>query len=197
MIFIVLGFIPFLGAIVLSLLMPVLGGGIMLGCRALDEGKDLEVQHLFAGFRAAFGTLAAIGAIYVVASIVIVLIAVVLTGASLFGLFAGGPQDAAAMASAFRSMALGMLVMLALFVPLAMAIWFAPALVVLNGLGAVEAMKQSFAGCLKNMVPFLLYGVLLLIASIVASLPFFLGWLALGPVLVASIYAGYRDVYLS
>ena len=31
---------------------------------------------------------------------------------------------------------------------------------------------------------------------IVATLPLMLGWLALGPVLAASIYTAYRDIYL-
>ena len=84
---------------------------------------------------------------------------------------------------------LSILVMMALMIPVAMAIWLAPALVVLSDRGAVEAMKESFAGCLKNIVPFLLYGVVLFVASIVAAIPLFLGWLVLGPVFAGSIYA--------
>jgi uncharacterized membrane protein len=196
-IFFVLALIPFLGGIALTLLMPVLGGGVMLGCRALDEGKDLEFQHLFAGFRSAAGSLIAIGAIYLAGTIVIMVIAMVLTGASLFAVVAGGAQNPAAIAAAFTTMALAALIALALAIPLVMAIWFAPPLVVLNGLGAVDAMKQSFTGCLKNIVPFLLYGVVLFVAAFIASLPLLLGWLVLGPVVAASIYTGYKDIYLS
>jgi uncharacterized membrane protein len=58
-------------------------------------------------------------------------------------------------------------------------------------------MKASFAGCLKNMLPFLLYGIVLTIAGVLASIPLGLGWLVLGPVIVASIYTGYRDIYFS
>src|ERR1700682_2809299 len=119
-IFIVLTFIPFIGGIALSLLMPVFGGGVMLGCRALDEGKELEVQHLFAGFRTGFGALVATGAINLAATIAIMFIAMILTGASLFAVFAGGGQNPAAIAAAFTTMALAVLIMLALFVPLAM-----------------------------------------------------------------------------
>jgi uncharacterized membrane protein len=57
-------------------------------------------------------------------------------------------------------------------------------------------MKQSFSGCLKNIVPFLLYGAILLVLSVLASLPLLLGWLVLGPVLAASLYTGYRDIYI-
>jgi uncharacterized membrane protein len=92
---------------------------------------------------------------------------------------------------------LAILIFMALLVPLLMAIWFAPPLVVFHELGAVAAMKASFAGCLRNMLPFLLYGIVLLVASIVASIPFMLGWLILGPVTAASIYTGYRDIYFT
>lgn len=196
-IFIVLAFIPFVGGIALSLFMPVLGGGVMLGCRALDDGKELEFQHLFAGFRTQLGTLVAVGALNLAASIAIMFIAMIVTGASLFAFFAGGGQDPAAIAAALTTMALAALVMLALFVPLMMALWFAPALVVFHELGAVEAMKQSFTGCLRNIVPFLVYGVILIVPAFIASIPLGLGWLVLGPVTVASIYTAYRDIYLS
>jgi uncharacterized membrane protein len=78
-----------------------------------------------------------------------------------------------------------------------MALWFAPALVVFHELGAVEAMKQSFTGCLRNIVPFLVYGVILIVPAFIASIPLGLGWLVLGPVTAASIYTAYRDIYLS
>lgn len=46
------------------------------------------------------------------------------------------------------------------------------------------------------MLPFLLYSIIMLVASIIATLPLMLGWLVLGPILVASIYTAYRDIYL-
>jgi uncharacterized membrane protein len=56
-------------------------------------------------------------------------------------------------------------------------------------------MKQSFVGSLRNIVPFLLYGLILFLLSIVATLPLLLGWLVLGPVLAASLYTAYKDIY--
>ena len=94
-------------------------------------------------------------------------------------------------------MLLAVLIMLALMLPVVMAIWFAPALVVFHERGAVEAMKESFAGCLKNIVPFLLYGVVLFVPAIVATIPLGLGWLVLGPVVAGSLYTAYRDIYFT
>jgi len=76
-----------------------------------------------------------------------------------------------------------------------MAVWFAPALIVFHDVGSVAAMQASFAGCLHNIMPFLLYGIVWFIASIIASIPLMLGWLILGPVTVASIYTAYKDIY--
>jgi uncharacterized membrane protein len=76
-----------------------------------------------------------------------------------------------------------------------MAVWFAPSLVVLNDLGIGDALKASFAACLKNIVPFLVYGVIGFGLAIVATIPFGLGWLALGPTLAASVYTAYRDIF--
>lgn len=195
-IFIVLAFIPFLGSVAGMVLGPVFTGGIMLGCRALDEGGELEFGHLFAGFREKFGTLAAIGALYLAGTLVLMVIVTVIFGAGMFAAFGmGGEQpDAGTM---FATMGLGVLVMIALMLPLIMAIWLAAPLAVLNDQGAFDAMKGSFMGCLKNIVPYLLYGIVMLVLSVVASLPLMLGWLVLGPLLAASIYTAYRDIYFS
>ena len=195
-IMIVLNFIPFLGPLALAVLMPVFGGGIMLGCRALDEGRELEFNALFAGFQKPLAGLATLGAIYLGLAFAIGLVVALITGASMFAMMSGGAQNPAMATGALGGMLLGMLIALALAVPLAMLMWFAPAAVALNGVAPVEAMKVSWRGCLKNIVPFLLYGVVLFILMIVATIPFGLGWLALGPAMAGSIYAGYRDIYL-
>ena len=42
----------------------------------------------------------------------------------------------------------------------------------------------------------IVYGIIGFVLSIVATLPLGLGWLVLGPVIAASVYTAYRDVYL-
>src|SRR5688572_2908742 len=194
LIFIVMALIPFIGGLALSLLGPVFAAGFMIGCKALDTGGQLELGHLFAGFRERTGTLIGVGAIYLAASLVIMLVVGLIMGVGMFTMMGGGdPQAVAAMG---MTMVLAMLVMFALMLPVVMAIWLAAPLVVFHEHGALDAMKGSFFGCLKNIVPFLLYGVVLFVLSIVATIPILLGWLVLGPVLAASIYASYRDIYL-
>jgi uncharacterized membrane protein len=187
--------IPLLGAIANTLLWVVLLAGLMIGCRALAEGGNLEFGHLFAGFRERFGTLIGVGAIAFGISLVVGILVAVVMGVGMFTLFGGGPGPGATPA-ALMAMALPVLVMTALLLPLFMALWFAPALVVFHERSPVEAMKESFSGCLKNIVPFLVYGLVGLVFAILASIPVGLGWLVLGPVLIGSLYASYRDIYL-
>jgi uncharacterized membrane protein len=189
-----LNLIPILGPIANSILWPVFSAGLVLGCRSLEQGGRLEFGHLFAGFRDRLGTLAGVGAVTLGISFAIVLIVGVGFGFGMATVFSGAQpgQPQAAMSGVLAG-----LIMLALMLPLFMAMWFAPALVVLNERSVLEAMKESFRGCLRNIVPFLVYGLVGFVLSILASIPFALGWLVLGPVFVASIYAGYRDIYFT
>jgi len=195
-ILIALAFIPLIGGLAIYALTPVCVGGLVIGCRALDEGRRLEFAHLFAGFQTRFGTLLATGAVFAVAWLVTAFFASAVTGVSmsvLIGAAATPLTDQATMTNVL----LASLIMLALILPVVMAVWFAPPLVVFHQLGALEAMKSSFLGCLRNIVPFLVYGVIGLALAIAATIPLALGWLVLGPVLAASVYTGYRDLYFS
>ncbi len=195
---VIAAFIPVIGSIGMMVLFPVFTAGIMMGCRAIDEGGDLQFSHLFAGFRERLGTLAAVGAIYLVATMVIALVVGIVTGVGMVAMMSGGgANDPAAAAGALTSILLASLVMLALMLPVIMAVWFAPQLVVFNERGALDAMKESFSGCLRNIVPFLVYGIIAMVLAILASIPLALGWLVLGPVLAASMYTAYRDIYFA
>ena len=193
-IFIVLAFIPLLGSLAAVVLAPVFGAGLVIGSRSIDEGGTLEVAHLFAGFRERFGTLASVGLVYLGASVAIALVVGIVTGAGVWSLVGAG-ADPAAIGAAGATVLLAFLVMMALMLPVVMAVWFAAPLVVFHELGAGEAMKQSFVACLRNIMPFLVYGVIALLLGMLASLPFALGWLVLGPVLGGSLYTSYRDIF--
>ncbi|HWI39675.1 MAG TPA: BPSS1780 family membrane protein [Burkholderiales bacterium] len=193
-ILIVFAFLPIIGTIATCVLGPVFTGGLMLACRDAEAGS-LRFSQAFAGFSHRFGTLATVGVLYLIGLVAIVFVASLVTGVGMFTMLGGASPEQVARLGV--TVLLTVLVMFALMLPLFMALWFAPALVVFHELGAWDAMKASFAGCLKNMLPFLLYGIVMMIAGVIASIPLGLGWLVLGPVIVASIYTGYRDIYFS
>jgi uncharacterized membrane protein len=72
---------------------------------------------------------------------------------------------------------------------------FSPALVLLDGMGPMEAIRQSFHGSLKNMLPLSVYGLVALGLLFLGAIPLGLGLLVVWPILTAAIYAAYRDIY--
>jgi len=192
-IFIGLSLIPVVGALATWVLSPVFAGGIMLGCHALAQQGDLEVGHLFAGFRKCTGDLVVIGLLSIVAWIIVIIPVILALGVGAF--FATAQGDPQALAAIGPGVAIAWLLAIGLAVPVYMALWFAPALVVFREMRPIEALKQSFRGCLHNIVPFLVYGVVVLVLSIVAVIPLGLGLLVLLPVIMASVYVAFCEIF--
>lgn len=198
--------IPLLGPLLFNLLSPALFAGLMLGCRALENGEPLEIAHLFAGLKRHAAPLVTVGGVYLVGTVVVVGIVLAVAGGSMLPAVLTKPgTDIETLRAAARSMSLALAVGAAVYLPLLMVIWFAPLLVVFNGLAPVAAMKLSFTACVSNTVPFLVYGAAVVMAWIVLSLPAALGpvggMLAVAllvasiPVLIGSVYASYRDIF--
>jgi len=195
-------FVPVIGAIASAFLDPVVIAGFMAGCRALELDEELEIAHLFAGFSANLRQLTTLGGIYLGGKILIIMLSMGATSV-LYGplpeldLAKLDAADPVQLSAAMHYMVMGVLVM-ALLVPLLMAYWFAPALVLFDGLAAVPAMKLSFAACLRNILPFTLYGLAGIFLFVLGSIPLGLGLLAVIPVLFAtSVYAAYRDIFVA
>lgn len=202
----VAGLIPFLSIVLQPIATALLMGGIMLGCRALDDGEPYTVGHLFAGLQQHTTPLLVIGVIQLVLSIVMMIgigvLAMILLGGSLLaggglGALSGGNMMGAMMAGGF-GISMIILIVLAMLLGLAVysAILFAPALVVLHNLAPMDAVKASFSGFWKNFVGFLLWGILAMVLTFVGMIPIGLGLLVVSPMLMGSIYAAYKDIYL-
>jgi len=193
----VMAFIPILGSLVFQLLQAVFAGGFVAACRAIERGGEFELEHLFAGFSARFAPLFVVGIIFAAATFALMLVIFGFVGLSVLGAIVAGDADAAAaaiMASAI-SILLGTLVFFAALLPLLAAYWFAPALAMIHDMPPVAAMKAGFFACVRNFVPFLVYGVVMLVAFIVALVPFGLGLLVWFPVAISSTYVAYRQIF--
>ena len=106
------------------------------------------------------------------------------------------PTEAEAVSAAFSpALILSGLVGAGMFIPLTMAYFFAPVLIAIDGFSALDAMKLSFASCLRNVLPFFVYGVIVALLSLLSTLLLGLGFLVSGPVLILSMYVAYRDIF--
>ena len=198
---IVLAILP-AGSLLSSLCYPAVAAGIMMGCKSLEEGGELKVGHLFVGFKQNIGNLLLVGILYLVGSVVITIVAAIV-GLVVFPLVAAGvnfnnfdPTDWSSFMAFAPAVLLVLLVVLLLTLPLFMAMWFAPPLVLFHDVAPMAAMRSSFHGCLKNAMPFLVYGVVGLLLFIVALIPLGLGLLVFGPLIWGTMYVGYRDIFV-
>lgn len=182
-----------IGPIILNLLAPVFMAGFMLGCQALESGEELEINHLFAGFKHNTSQLITVGGIYLAGVIVIVGLVFVTTGGPMLAMTENASpamSEAAGPGVLFAASAA-----LLLLFPLIMAYWFAPILVVFHNIKPLDAMKLSFSACLKNLWPFTVYGVISMVLLVLAAIPLGLGLLVMIPTMTASLYVSYRDIF--
>lgn len=194
----VLALVPVLGPLLLSLIMPGLLGGILYSAREAAEGREMDVNHLFVGFKdtETRNALLVLGAVMVGASVIFMLIALILIGSSMgmAGMMNEGRHEVMA-AGLGVGMLLAMLLMSAIGLLLSMAFFYAVPLIMFTATKPVAAMKSSFAACLANILPLLLFSVAYIVLAAVAVIPFGLGMLVLLPVTFGAVYASYRDVY--
>jgi hypothetical protein len=186
--------IPLVGVLLRPMLQTPLQGGVMLGCAAQDRDEPLRVSHLFAGFGDKFGPLIRVGFLLLLPALLAAMLVV-------FALLAwtGMPPQAGSDGRAlglFPLIVMGLAIIPATIVIL-MAALFAPALVVFNDFTPLEAVKSSFFACWRNIRGILLYAVLGLGLTLLGLIPLGLGLPVVGPVLTASIYAAYREIFFS
>ncbi|MBI3376156.1 MAG: hypothetical protein HY017_30925 [Betaproteobacteria bacterium] len=210
----VISFIPFVGVVAASVLVPAFSVGFMTASRAAENRLPLEFSNLGAGFRNHAGAQIALGAVYF-AAIAALLAATALSDDGTLARWMSTGERPSAEKLASEEFMRALVVSAVLYVPVMMAFWFAPVLVAWHGLSAAKALFFSFFACLINWRAFLAYGVGAAIAlfvlpagvALVAMMlsageartallsvmfPFLLMLL---PTLFASFYASYRDIF--
>ncbi|KAB2916686.1 MAG: DUF2189 domain-containing protein [Dechloromonas sp.] len=209
-----LNILPLIGAFAASLVIPGLSVGLMQAARNIERGQPVNIQTLYGGLRENTRTLLALGALYLVATLAILGLSSIIDGGDLMRyMLASNRAERAAVEDAnFTLPALFVLVML---IPVLMAWWFAPVLAAWHRLTLGRALFFSFVACLMNWRAFVAYGASLLIAaglapglllavlllifpgaaSVISGLFMVLMALIGAPVIFASFYASYRDIF--
>lgn len=210
LILVVVSSVPLIGQPVASLLMPVFSLGVLNTCRAIDEGRKTGPEILFSGFKSNLSALVAIGGIYLIGSLLVLMLTSLADGGTLLKLMTGAVEMDPESAE-ITNLPFTLMVAIALSAPVVMAYWFAPILAGWWNVPASKAMFFSFYACVRNWRPFLSYGITLmfvgallpamLIGMVGTAAPFLSTLLALLlpliliPVLFASFYINARDVF--
>jgi len=204
---IVVNLIPKVGPFLLPLILPTLTVMLANGCRALARGQLFSSETLIAGISARRAGLMRLGGLHLAGSSLLVL----------GGFALGEPVNIGDGIDPAEAMALaGDLALIFLMAsPLLMAFWFAPLLTVWDGVGAGKSLFFSFVASWRNWRAFTMYGLtLILVGAILPGLILVIAGLiseplltvlsvalrmllifVLAPVMVASVYLSYRDVF--
>lgn len=197
--------IPAVGPIISMLLAPVFAAGMMMGCQAIERKQDLEINHLFAGFKHNTAQLVSLGGLYMLGVMLVSMVFVSgLDQAFIQSIAAGGQPSPADL----QALSKPVLIAMVLLMPLMLAYWFAPVLVALNDVSAIQAMRLSIRACLINTMPFLMMslvvsaimmGLLTLTALLgpLGNIIVILAFATLVPIMMTSTYTSYRDVFIS
>jgi hypothetical protein len=187
----VLSFIPLVGQLANPLLTYIWFAGFMIGCQAVREGNSFSIDHLFAGFKNNVGSLLGLGAIMFLVTLVLM---VAMFGSMFVDLLTGvSDQPNFDPSNIFTMIGISFL----LFIPVLMALFYAPALIVLQDMGVFQSLKVSFQGCLKNLLPLIIFGIVIMLLYIIGMIPLLLGLLIVVPLFFASVYASYEDIFLT
>jgi hypothetical protein len=211
--------VPYIGPYAMTVLKPVLAVGLLAAAWTQERGGKPTLGQLFVGFRANLWSLLPIGVFYVAGITVAVFGSSLVDDGKLLDLMstAGGmTEEQITTALADGSLEGGMLFSALLAIPVLLATWWAPALVVFQNAGSGAALIVSLRAALANWRPLIVYalgvffygGVLPTIAMSVMTLvlpeavagPLGLGLLLPYAIVVAatlqiSDYISYRDVF--
>ena len=160
-----------------------------LAADALAEQSELVFQYLFSGFQYKFLELSLLALLYLLIMMVFVFIFFIF-----FIVFM--PFQHIKDFSNITILIAPISLLIVLVYIWMMSFWFATALVVLNDLNPIRAMIMSIKGCLKNILPFTVYGFIFLLISLILSLVTLgFAFLALVPISYLSYYTSYRSVW--
>jgi hypothetical protein len=206
--------LPFIGSAVALALLPAATLGLMAATQEASKGKFPMPSILISAFRAGrqrLRDMITLGALYAAGFLGIMAIVSLIDGGQFASLYLVGGKitEDLVMQTEFQ---VAMWVTLALYMPLSLAFWHAPALVHWYGIAPVKSLFFSFMACYKNFGALSLFSLVwmgifllsLLAVTVLAALmgnPGFAG-LAMFPVALVifamfftSIYFTFRDSF--
>jgi len=201
--------IRYLGPSISLALLPMFSVSFMVMCAVLERGGMLRPALLISGFRSGPHTLILLGILYTLSMAAVLGLASLADAGTLmlWFLFGQVPSAEAVQDEGFANAAL---IASLGAVPVMMAFWFAPVLAAWTRIGAAQSLFYSFFAVWRNWRAFLVYGTAISLASFLVLMTVgILAYLTGGdgpmaqslalvfafPILFASFYASYRDVF--
>lgn len=171
-----LGIIPVIGQLIPLILVPLFSMSFMHACAQIEAGKKVYPNLLLVGFRSPHvRTLIKLGTLYLLAAIIATAASALIDG----GVFVQAITGQIAIDPATvrdSNMTMAMMFSAVIYIPAAMAFWYAAPLIAWQDMGIGKAIFYSFFAVRRANRAFLLYGFI---------------WVTVGmifPVIVSSIF---------
>ncbi len=193
-----LGLIPLVGGSLSELASPLMVAGFMAAYRALDRGSELELPQFLAGVQGPAIPLMAVGAVQLLGTMLIgqIMLNMGFDPEAVMAAAKSGDTTPEQMQTLMNQAMPALLTGMALFTPLIMATWFAPALILFGGARPQTALAVSLRAVLKNWAAMLTNSLALgLLLFLSALVPLLLGLLVAMPILFGSLYASYQAIF--
>lgn len=197
---IVISMIPFVNFFI-SFIIPILIGGIIAICEKQRRTGEVELGLLFAGFQQKFRALFAVGAVSFAVTVVGFIISAMIGGSVLMAVFLEAAQYDTISPEQLMSLGSTLIyiyIVMGLTSIIAMALtWFAPALIINHNYTVGSAVSASLKAVTKNILPGLLFFIMMTIIMIIAAIPLFLGLLITMPLMLVTYYSTYRSLFFT
>jgi len=193
-----LGLSPVVGGSLSELASPLMVAGFMAAYRALDRGNELELPQFLAGVQGPLIPLMTVGAVQLLGALLIgkIMLSMGFDPQAVMALAQDKNATPEAMQAMMSQAMPALLTGLALFTPLIMATWFAPALILFGGARPATALGVSLKAVTRNWAAMLTNSLALgLLLFFAALIPLLLGMLVAMPVLFGSLYASYQAIF--
>src|SRR5258706_12246641 len=185
--------VPLIGGAIANFLQPVFFASFAIAAFRQVAGEPVIMGDLFTGFRRNPRALINLGAVLLMAQILIFILMWFL------GLPLGPPGEQNFTMADYLESLKGkewiLVVGFVLTVAVKGALWFAPPLIAFHDMSLTQAIRWSVYAAISNLVPMIAYGVLLGLAMLAGLVPWGLRLFVVIPVMAISTFIGYREVF--
>jgi len=208
--------LPIFGPIITSLLVLYFKMGLAQGISDVKQGKALEFEHLFSAFRKENLSLIGVQLITIFVGLflsigIILLIFIFIVGLDttrdIIGLIMAVLQQngdfssnqAQALLQVRRNLlpaaVISILVTSVLITLATMITFFAPYFIIFKRAHLIDALGLSFNGCIHYFWPLTIYGLAAIFWTIIAAVPFFLGFIIFPVIFNIANFCVYEDLF--
>jgi hypothetical protein len=184
----ILNLIPLIGQLLTIALGSLAWVGVILAIDNFQNGQSSSISQIIEAVKGKFSP--------VLVLILINIGVVIIMGFVIGGcVFVGARLGQQSMVAGWAMAGLGIIVGFTVGFLMSLANFFSWPLIALTNISGVDAVKAGISGCISNIVPLLVYGLISLVLFFLGIIPLGLGLIIVIPMYLGSIYFATKDIF--